>query len=82
MSRQSTYVIGALLGKKQGGSHLMLAANPTGLRRSERNGPCTAVDFVKGNVKRPASAGRFFVGTVVIGQIHDPRCHGLCGSQN
>jgi hypothetical protein len=54
-----TCVIGALLGKRRGGSHLMLAANPTGLRRSERNGPCTAVDFVKGNIKRPASAGRF-----------------------
>jgi hypothetical protein len=57
MSRQST-VIDALLGKRQGGNHLMLAAN-AGLRRSERNGPCTAVDFVKGNIKRPASAGRF-----------------------
>ena len=41
----------------------MPAANPMALKRSERNGPCTAVDFVKpqdGPLRRAVFSQAFF----------------------
>ena len=58
MTLPSTCVTEALRGKRRGGNRSMLAANPMALKRFGRNGPCTAVDFVK--PRRPASAGLFF----------------------